>query len=360
MHINRSFPAEVLSDTIRPLYRPTKHHIPHLLINMLEHDDMPYFGNTSRVNSTGSYEVHYWPPAEIYPSTISTLPPQDGSLDVGPSWPQSNTPSFAYGSQRLEVPLSYSSHPLQQWASSHSRYGGESANPSFWGYPTTMDVPQTTVPPSRFGLSTLNQPSASDFGMTCRSEPQKGMRLNFASSFHSELERLQQSNTSQTGSKSKPVPGSAEWANKFALQRERVEKLPFQDTPVQHLESGSIASVLPSEPTAPQTALTGSAAAAFGYGGEMMAQIFPFSMMPSSTSTYGPQTVKSSLDGSFPFCHLDSPILETVYSSGTAAQWLVPTNGPPHLTRPCTFGSHGSVSPKRRQSRLQTGRNQKT
>lgn len=339
---------------------------------MYEHNHTQGSEDGYTVHSAGSYGPHYSYHAPTYRNTIPAPPPPDGSFYACPSTPQSIRPPFAYGSQRLGAPLSYSSHPLQQWASSTSGYGGHSVDPSLVGsferYPTNMDAYPTTVPASGDRGSTLNQLSSGDSGMTYRSEAQKGTPLDFVDSFHSELERLRQSNTSQTGSESKPVPGSAKWANRFALQtatkitvpmtnelpyapcefpppevaqhssfmtdgwqylergeikpdlgpEEPVRYLPFQNAPVQYLECGS---TLPSESTAPQTALKGSAAEAFVYDGEMMAQAPPSAMVPSFTSTYGPPTV----------CHLDVPTLEIVYSPGTAAQWFAPTSGPPPI-----------------------------
>lgn len=299
---------------------------------MSEHNHTQDFEDVNTVESAGPYAPHYLPHAPTYQNTIPAPSLQDESLDMFLSAPQSIIPPFAYDTQTLEARPGDSSHPLQQWAYSNSGYG-EHSDPSladsFGGYPTNMDAYPTTVPTSGCRRSTLHQPFANDFGATYPSEPQQGMRITFVDSFERELERLQQSNISQTGSKSKLVPGSAKWTNKLALQEGRVGKAPFRDTPVQHLESRSIASALPLDPTAPQTALKGFAAAAFGYDGEMMAQAPPSPMTPYYTSVYELPTANSWPDGSFLLCHLDDPTLDTMYSSGTAAQWLTPTNRPP-------------------------------
>jgi hypothetical protein len=113
---------------------------------MLEHDETPYFANTSTANSTGSYEGYCWPPAEIYPPTISTLPPQNGCLDFCHPAPQSTTSSFAHGFQTSEPAQHYPSRSLEPWAPSHS---GNARDPTvagpFWGYSTNMDASATTV-----------------------------------------------------------------------------------------------------------------------------------------------------------------------------------------------------------------------
>ncbi|KAH8081759.1 hypothetical protein HD553DRAFT_325240 [Filobasidium floriforme] len=326
------FLVRVLAGTTRPLLQSSKHLIPYLdkiRLKMSESDQTTYLRDASTVYSAGSYDSHYPYHAPIYQNTIPAAAPPDETPYACPSASQNIIPPFAYDTQTLEARPGDSSHPLQQWAYSNSGYG-EHSDPSladsFGGYPTNMDAYPTTVPTSGCRRSTLHQPFANDFGATYPSEPQQGMRITFVDSFERELERLQQSNTSQTGAKSKPVPGSAEWANKFALQNGRVEKLRFQDAPVQHLESRSSTSAFPSESTAPQTALMGFTAAAFEYDGEMMAQAPPSPMTPYYTSVYEPPTANSWLDGSFLLCHLDDLTLDTMYSSGTAAQWLTPTN----------------------------------
>jgi hypothetical protein len=334
---------------------------------MPEYDETPYFEDTYTV-----YSVHpdYLRPFTTCGTAFPAPPPQGELSYVCPPASLSIMPPSAYDTQTLEASHHYPPRFMEPWMSSHSEIDEYcSLYGSSWRHPTTMDAPQTASLTSGYKHSTLNQPSASAFGVAYRSEAQKGTPLDFVDSFHSELGRLQQSNTSQTGSKSKPVPGSAEWANKLALQNAtkiavpmtkeltytpyerfpppevtqhssfttdswqysergeikpdlgpeaRVRNLPFQNTPVQYLE---YASALPSESTAPQTALKGSTAEAFGYDGEMMAQAPPSAMVPSFTSTYGPPTV----------CHLDAPALETVYSSGTAAKWFAPTSGPPPI-----------------------------
>ena len=334
---------------------------------MPEFNQAPYFEDTYTVDSV--HPDYRWS-FTTYGIAFPAPPLQDESLDVCHSTPQSIIPPFTHDIQTLEAPQHYPPRSMELWVTSHS---GNDEYPSLfgssWRHPTTMDAPQTASLTSGYKRSTLSQPSASAFGVAYRSEAQKGTPLDFVDSFHSELERLQQSNTSQKGSESKPVPGSAEWANRFALQNAtkitvpmtkelpyapcefppsevaqhssfttdgwqysergeskpdlrpeaRVTDLPFQNAPVEYL---ACASALPSESTTPRTALTGLTTAA--YGG-IMAQAPPSAMMPYSTFTYGPQTANSWLDESFPICHLDGS--ETVYSSDTAAQWPTPTDG---------------------------------
>lgn len=218
--------------TTRPLYRPAKHHFPHLdkiLINMLEHDEMPYFGYTSTVNSTGSYEDYHYAPAEVYPPTIYTHPSHHGFLNGCPSALQSITPSFAYGYQTLEPPQYSFPRSLEPWASSNSENVGDPyLAGSSWGYPMPTAAPQTAIPSLGHARSIS---SLSGYSATYPSEAQQGTLPSFVYSLHDELERLQFSNPVQqghpfpshaayteTGSGSEPVIASAERAKDLAFR----------------------------------------------------------------------------------------------------------------------------------------------